>query len=148
VALAVCLVIFLGVVVGQRINGTQILNATFYTLTIGTLSLLIAYFMATFGAIRYLFLTPVRKAPGREIVVPVIGLGTLGLTLYKNTFGLQFPYNRFPIVVAIWLLVAVVMVVVSPGIAAKVRAALVGFDADTQDADVPDDLAEAPAIAR
>jgi amino acid transporter len=124
------------------------LNATFYTLTVGTLSLLIAYFMATFGAIRYLFLTPSRKAPVREIVVPIIGLGTLGLTLYKNTFGLQFPYNRFPIVVAIWLLVGVAMVVLVPGIASRVRVALVGFEADTQDAGVRDDLAEAPAIAR
>jgi amino acid transporter len=147
-ALAICVVIFAGVVVAQRLNGTQILNATFYTLTVGTLSLLIAYFMATFGAIRYLFLTPTRKAPGREIAVPMIGLATLGLTLYKNTFGLQFPYNRFPIVVAIWLLVGVAMVVLSPGIASKVKAALGGFEANTQGADARDDLAEAPAIAR
>jgi amino acid transporter len=123
-ALAVCLLVFLGVVTVQRIVGTSVLNATFYTLTVGTLSLLIAYFLATFGAIRYLFLTSERKAPAWEIVVPVISIGALGLTLYKNVFGLQFPYSRFPIVVAIWLLIAVAIVVLSRGTASRLKAAL------------------------
>jgi amino acid transporter len=140
VALAVCIVIFLGVVVGQRLNGTQILNATFYTLTVGTLALLIAYFMATFGAIRFLFLGADRKAPAREIVVPIIGLAMLALTLYKNTFGLSFPYNRFPIVVGIWVLVGVGIAALAPGVASRMRTALGSFEANAHD-----DVAEVPA---
>jgi amino acid transporter len=142
VALGVCLLIFLGVVVGQRLNGTQILNATFYTLTVGTLALLIAYFMATFGAIRFLFLGSERKAPAREIVVPLVGLFMLGLTLYKNTFGLSFPYNRFPIVVAIWVIVGVAIAAFAPGVASRMRSALGRFEASAQD-----DIAEVTAPA-
>jgi amino acid transporter len=145
VALAVCILIFLGVVVGQRLNGTQILDATFYTLTVGTLALLIAYFMATFGAIRFLFLGSERKAPAWEIVIPIIGLGMLGLTLYKNTFGLSFPYNRFPIVVGIWLVVGVAIAVLAPGVAGRMKTALGRYEANTQD-DVVAEPAPAGAV--
>jgi amino acid transporter len=145
VALAVCLVIFFGVVVVQRLNGTQILNATFYTLTVGTLALLIAYFMATFGAIRFLFLGSERKAPGREIVIPLVGLFMLGLTLYKNTFGLSFPYNRFPIVVAIWVLVGVGIAAFAPGVASRMRNALGRFEASSHD-EIPEVPAPAGAV--
>jgi amino acid transporter len=123
-ALAICALVFLGVVVAQRLVGTSVLNATFYTLTVGTLALLVAYFLATFGAIRYLFLTPKRKAPMWELIVPVIAIGALGLSLYKNVFGLQFPYSRFPYVVAIWLLIAVAIVAFSRGTASRLKAAL------------------------
>jgi amino acid transporter len=146
VALGVCLLIFLGVVVGQRLNGTQILNATFYTLTVGTLALLIAYFMATFGAIRFLFLGSERKAPAREIVVPLVGLFMLGLTLYKNTFGLSFPYNRFPIVVAIWVIVGVAIAALAPGVASRMRSALGRFEASSQD-DVAEVTVPAGAVS-
>jgi amino acid transporter len=145
VALALCIVIFVGVVVGQRVNGTKVLDATFYTLTIGTLALLIAYFMATFGAIRFLFLGQDRKAPAREIVVPLVGLAMLGLTLYKNTFGLSFPYNRFPIVVAIWLLLGIAIAAFAPGVAPRMRNALARFEAKAHD-DVPEVPAPAGAV--
>jgi hypothetical protein len=120
VTLGICLLVYLGVMLGQRINGTDVLDATFYALTVGTLPLLVAYLIATVGAIRFLFLSPDRKAPVWEILIPLAGIGALGYTLYKNTFGLDFPYNRFPIVVSIWLLVAVAVVVLSPRVASRV----------------------------
>ena len=42
--------------IGQRLAGTAVLDATFYALTIGTISLLVAYVLATVGAIKFLFL--------------------------------------------------------------------------------------------
>jgi amino acid transporter len=124
VALAFCLLVFFGAMVGQRINGSDVLNATFYALTIGTLSFLVAYVMATLGALRYLFLGPERRAPAWEIVIPIAGVAVLGYTLYKNTFGVDFPYDRFPIVVLIWLAVGLAMVAFSPTIADRLRRGL------------------------
>jgi amino acid transporter len=118
--LGVCLLVYLGVLIGQRLNGTDVLDATFYALTVGTLPLLVAYLLATVGAIRFLFFTSSRKPPAWELVVPLGGVAVLGYTLYKNTFGLEFPYDRFPIVVLIWLLIAVAVSVLSPSIAARV----------------------------
>lgn len=120
VGLAICLLVFLVAMVVQRLNGTYVLNATFYALTLGTLSLLVAYMLATLGALRYLFLVGERKAPIWEMVIPIAGVAVLTYTLYKNTFGVEFPYDRFPIVVLIWLLVAIVIVTLVP----KVRVRL------------------------
>lgn len=45
------------IMVGQNSAGTEVLNATFYWLTIGTISLLVAYALATLGALRFLFMS-------------------------------------------------------------------------------------------
>jgi amino acid transporter len=118
--LSICLLVYLGAMIGQRINDTDVLNATFYALTLGTLPLLVAYLLATLGAIRYLFLSSPRKAPVWELIVPLGGIGALGYTLYKNTFDLEFPYSRFPIVLLIWLLIAVAVALLSPRLTARV----------------------------
>ena len=39
-------------------------------------------------------------------------------------FGVAFPYNRFPIVVAVWLVVGLVIVLASPRLAARIRVSL------------------------
>lgn len=124
VALGFCLLVFLGAMLGQRINGSDVLNATFYALTLGTLCLLVAYVMATLGALRYLFLMPEKRAQAWEIIVPIAGVVVLGYALYKNTFGVDFPYSRFPIVVLIWLLIGLGMVAFSPRVADQLRRGL------------------------
>jgi amino acid transporter len=146
VALAVCFLVYLGVMLGQRINGSDVLDATFYALTVGTLPLLVAYVMATLGAIRYLFLTPDRKAPTWEIIVPVAGVAVLGYTLYKNTFGLDFPYDRFPILVSIWLLVGLAVVLFSPGVTKRIGRGL-GKSTEPAAERAPEPASEAPAPA-
>ncbi len=118
--IAICLLVYVCVMLAQRINGTDVLTATFYALTVGTLPLLVAYLLATTGAIRFLFFTSPRKAPAWELIVPLGGIGALGYTLYKNTFGLDFPYDRFPIVVLIWLLIPLSVVLLSPKIGSRV----------------------------
>ncbi len=120
-ALLVTLVAALVIIVGQAMAGTAVLDATFYWLTIGTISLLVAYAMATFGALRFLFFTGDRKAPAWQVVVPVAGLAFVGYVIYKNVVGVAVPYNRFPFIVAGWLTVALAVVVLVPGLAARVR---------------------------
>jgi amino acid transporter len=122
-ALAVTLIVGMGAVVAQRIAGVSSVNAFFYPGTLGVLSLLVAYIVTNLGAIRYLFIGA-RRAPLYEIVCPIIGIAFLGYTLYKNVSGVVFPYNRFWIVVAGWLLFGLLIVVASPGMSKRIGIAL------------------------
>jgi amino acid transporter len=122
-ALTVVLAVGIGAIVAQRIIGTSAVNAFFYPGTIGVLSLLVAYIVTNIGAIRHLFFGT-RRAPLFEIVFPVVGIAFLGFTLYKNIKGTSFPYDRFPIVVAIWLAIGALIVLLSPGMARRIGAAL------------------------
>ena len=49
------LLIFAGALIGQQFAGSNVINATFYALQIGTVLILVAYVLATVGAIRFLF---------------------------------------------------------------------------------------------
>jgi amino acid transporter len=114
-ALAVVMAVGLSAVVVQRIIGTTAANAFFYPGTIGVLSLLVAYIVTNLGAIRYLFIAA-RRAPIWQIVIPIIALAFLGYTIYKNVKGTSFPYDRFPIVVLIWLTIGALITVVFPAL--------------------------------
>lgn len=129
-ALVVVLLVVLAAIIGQRVAGTAVLDATFYALTIGTIALLVAYLLATVGAIRFLFLRGVPKAPRWQIVVPLAGIAFLGYTIYKNVVGLESPYSLFPYLVAVWLAVGVAIVLGIPGLAVRVRRNLADSTAD------------------
>lgn len=134
-ALTVVLVIGVGAIAVQRIAGVSAVNAFFYPGTLGVLSLLVAYIVTNVGAIRYLFVAA-RRAPLYEIVIPLLGIGFLGYTIYKNVVGVSFPYNRFPIVVGVWLIVGLVIVVATPGLARRIGTSLAreaGLDDPTSD---------------
>lgn len=123
-ALAVAGGLALVVVVIERLTVTSgALNATFYALTIGTIALLVAYVLATAGAIRFLFTGAEKKAPAWQVVVPVLGLALVIYTIYRNAVGLDAPYSWFPYVVLAWLVIGVA-ISFAPGLAGRVRASL------------------------
>ncbi len=122
-ALAVTLLVGMGAVAAQRIAGVSAVDAFFYPGTLGVLSLLVAYIVTNLGAIRHLFIVA-RRAPLYEIVCPIIGIAFLGYTLYKNVSGVAFPYSRFWIVVAAWLVTGLAIVVLSPGLAKRIGISL------------------------
>ena len=66
----------------------------------------------------------VRRAPAWQIVVPVLAIAILGYTIDKQVAGQTFPYDRFPFVVAIWLLVGLAIVVAVPGLARRIGVGL------------------------
>ena len=103
---------------------------------------MVAYALATVGALRFLFMTGERKAPAWQVVVPVAGLAFVGYVIYKNVVSGAVPYNRFPYIVAAWLIVALAAVVLVPGLAARVRANLL----DETDPVIPVDHAEAVEV--
>jgi amino acid transporter len=92
---------------------------------IGTLILLVAYVLATLGAIRLLFFSGDTSTPRWEMAVPLLALAVLGYTLYRNV--VPYPSGEMawlPALGALWLLAAVVLVLVKPDVARRAGALL------------------------
>ena len=89
---------------------------------IGTLIILVAYLMATVGAIKFLFFSGKKRTKQWEIIIPIAGIALLIYTLYKNVypFPTSGPSRAFPIVAIIWLLVGIVGIVSRPALAARI----------------------------
>jgi amino acid transporter len=127
------LFVILGVIglglVGQRLAGTDVLDATFYALTLGTISLLFAYVMATLGAIRFLFLSGKPKVPMWQLGIPIVGGAFVIYTIYENVARQEGAYRHFGYLVLAWLLIAAAIVAFAPGLAGRVRAGLASSSA-------------------
>jgi amino acid transporter len=121
--IVVLVVIGLGLV-GQRLAGSSVLDATFYALTLGTISLLVAYVLATAGAIRFLFFDGPAKAPAWQVIIPTLGGAFVVYTIYKNVVHVESPYSYFGWLVLIWLVIGTAIVAFAPGLAGRVRAGL------------------------
>ncbi len=93
--------------------------------TIGTLILLVAYVLATLGCVMLVFVRRKLPVPMWQVVVPIAALIVLGYTLYRNV--IPYPTGAgawFPVVSGAWLAAAIVVVIVAPGTARKLGAAL------------------------
>ena len=122
-ALTVVAVLALIVIVVERLTGAAVLDATFWALTIGTIALLVAYVLATIGAIKFLFFGRVVSTPKWQIVIPILALILVAYTLYKNAVGLEAPYSWFPYMVAVWLLIGLA-ISFRKGLTASIAASL------------------------
>jgi amino acid transporter len=119
-AVAVVVVIALGSVIIMGLRGVGMFNVYFWTATLGTLSLLVAYMVTSAGAFRLLFLTEL-KTPRWQAIFPIGAVAMLGYTLYSNVYPVpSSPYNAFPYVVAAWLIASLVVVVATPGLADRI----------------------------
>jgi amino acid transporter len=124
-ALVVVLLIFAGALIGQQLGGSTVTNATFYALQIGTVLILVAYVMATVGAIYFLFFRGEAKAPMWQVAIPALGGAFVCYTIYRNVFvGQEGTYARLPYIEVAYLIVGLVVVSVAPGLAGRVRAGL------------------------
>ncbi len=88
--------------------------------TIGTLIILVVYLLATLGAIYLLFVSGKVKVPQWEIILPIIAIGILGYTIYRNV--VPYPTGVFawmPIASGAWILVALVAVIAAPALAKR-----------------------------
>ena len=94
--------------------------------TIGTLVLLVAYVLATIGGMILVFARRKLPVPMWQAVVPLMALVVLGYTLYRNVipYPPSGPGRWFPVVAGGWLVVALVVVMVAPGFARRLGAAL------------------------
>jgi amino acid transporter len=121
-ALAVILGVAVLAMIGYRINGTDAVNAFFYPGTMGVLLMLVSYIVCNTGAIVFLFFRGERKVPAWEIVVPLIALAIIFYVLYQNTLAdsLEYPYTVFPLVVAGWLVLGLLIIFLVPGLAVRI----------------------------
>lgn len=94
--------------------------------TIGTLILLVAYVLTTIGAIRLVFVQRKMDVPMWQVVIPIAAIIALGYTIYRNVlpYPTEGPPQWFPVVAGGWLLIAIIAVVVAPGLARRVGAKL------------------------
>jgi amino acid transporter len=94
--------------------------------TIGTLILLVVYVLATIGCVILVFVRRKLPVPMWQIIVPILALVVLGYTLYRNVipYPPSGPARWFPVVAGIWLVAALVTVLVAPGFARRLGAAL------------------------
>ncbi|WP_328356932.1 APC family permease [Mycobacterium sp. NBC_00419] len=87
--------------------------------TAGTLILLVAYALATLGALRLLFFSNRGEVGRWEVVIPVLGLALLGYTLYRNVVPLPTGSALWGPGLAIGALTLVVTVVLARPAAAR-----------------------------
>lgn len=94
--------------------------------TIGTLILLVAYVLTTLGAIWLLFFQRKMPVPMWQIVIPIIALGILGYTIYRNV--IPYPTSGaaqwFPVVAGGWIVLCVIAVLVAKGPARRLGQSL------------------------
>jgi amino acid transporter len=124
-ALVVALLIIGINLVIQQLVGETVLDATFSALQVGTVLILTAYVVATVGAIRFLFFKGEAKAPMWQLAIPLLGGAFVCYTIYRNVFIGQTGANaNTPYIEIVYLIVGLVVVLVVPGLAGRVRRGL------------------------
>jgi amino acid transporter len=96
-----------------------------YLGTIGVLSLLLVYLVTQVGAI--VLFGRSGRWHGLQFAVPIIAILLLAYALYANVFPVPAaPYNLFPYIVVVWIVIGVVLAAARPAAMRKVAADLVG----------------------
>ena len=96
-----------------------------WTGTIGTLVILVAYLMATIGAIVLLVKVRAMQVPRWQLVIPVAAIAVLGYTIYRNV--VPYPTGAaawLPISAALWLALPLAAVIAAPRLAARIGSSL------------------------
>jgi amino acid transporter len=121
-ALAAVTIVAALIIAGCRIFFTQsAFNVFLWSGVIGTLILLVAYALATLGAIRMLWFRGRAKVAQWQMVIPIAALLVLLATLYYNVDPDAPKATRWNYYTAgIWVIAGAVLVLVLPGIANRV----------------------------
>ena len=121
---AVILGVYVIILVFKVVFGADSLTVFLYSGVIGTLILLVAYALATVGAMKLLFHSGRITRPRWEEAIPVLALLVLAYTLYRNV--VPYPSTDpstglfwLPIICGVWLLAAVVFVLARPAVARR-----------------------------
>ncbi|HEV7624403.1 MAG TPA: APC family permease [Amnibacterium sp.] len=112
---ACCLLVYVFIAVAWLVLRVQPFDLFVTSGTTGTLILLVAYVLATIGAIKLLFFSGERRVGAWEIVIPILALLVLAYTLFRNIF--PFPVGAAwwgPGLAIAWVVVALVGVLARP----------------------------------
>ena len=135
-AVAVCAVIVLIALLCAAAFDAEPFDTFFWSGTIGTLILLVAYVLATIGCIKLLFVDRRMAVPMWQVVIPAAALLMLGYTIYRNVI----PYPEegaarwFPVVAFGWVALVAVLAFALPNFTRRLAAGLTQLDeSDRQD---------------
>jgi amino acid transporter len=111
--------------------GAEPFDTFFWSGSIGTLILIVAYVLATIGCIKLVFVDRLLPVPMWQVIIPVLALVILGYTLYRNVYPYppDNPERWFPVVAFGWLALVTVVMIVAPGLARRLSAGLASADA-------------------
>jgi hypothetical protein len=109
-------------IIGYRVLfTTSLFNVFAWSGVIGTLILLVAYILATLGAVKLLWFSGPAKAPVWQAVIPALALIVLVATIYYNVDFDAARAARWTFYTAgIWVAAGIVLVVALPGLARRV----------------------------
>jgi amino acid transporter len=110
------------IILGYRVLfTTSLFNVFLWSGVIGTLILLVAYILATLGAIRLLWFSGPAKSPVWQAIIPVAALVVLLATIYYNVDPDAARAFRWTYYTAgIWVILGIVLVVALPGLSRRV----------------------------
>jgi amino acid transporter len=102
----------------------------FWSGTIGTLILLVAYVLATLGSIKLVFVDRLLPVPRWQIVIPVAALVMLGYTIYRNIWPwpTEGAMRWFPIIAFGWLLLVTLVVILAPEVPRRMARGMASFE--------------------
>lgn len=113
--------------VGFGLAGASAVDVYYWFATIATLCMVLAYGMASVGAIRFA-LRPGSPIAAWEAIIPALGIGFLGLVYAIQVIGQSPPYTWFPYLAGLWCLIGLVIVVINPGLANRIGSRLATED--------------------
>ncbi len=124
---AAFIIMVISVIAFGWVFSQSIFNAWAWTGAVGTLIVLVAYLLATAGAARMLRRTTTVSA--WEIAIPVATLAVLGYTVFRNVVPYPTgPQFWLPIAAAIWVAVAVAVLVLMPAMTRRIGTELASQD--------------------
>jgi amino acid transporter len=100
---------------------SQLFNVFLWSGTVGTLILLVAYILATLGAMRLLWFSGAAKVAQWQIIAPILALAVLVATIYYNVDPDANKVGRWLYYSAgIWVIAGILLVAALPGLARRV----------------------------
>ncbi len=84
--------------------------------TIGVLSLLLVYLVTQVSAIK--LFSSIGRWKGLQFAIPIVAIVLLAYTLWANVYPVPAaPFNYFPYVVLVWIVIGLIVVLASPSLA-------------------------------
>lgn len=101
------------------VAGRSSVEIYYWYATIATLCMVVAYAMASVGAIRFIMKKD-SSIPRWETIFPLLALGYLVYVYFIQVVGQEAPYSYFPWISGIWCLLGLIIVLANPNLANQI----------------------------
>ncbi len=113
--------------------GAKPFDTFFWSGTIGTLILLVAYVLATVGCVKLVFIDHKLAVPQWQVVIPIAALVMLGYTIYRNVwpYPTEGAAQWLPVVAFGWLAFVTIVVLLVPEVPRRLAQGMASFQGVT-----------------